>query len=56
VSLCSDDGSDGGDGQNLRVDILHDFAGLLPNRCGRCRLAEHYRHTGCDIAHIQIAA
>lgn len=30
-----DHGGDGGDAQELSVDILHDVAGLGPNRCGR---------------------
>ena len=39
------DGRNGGDGEDLRVDILHDLLGLRPNiGCGKGRLTEHHRH------------
>ena len=53
---CGDNGRNRRDSKDLRINILHDFACFLPNCGRRRRLAEQYRHTGCNIAHIQTAA
>lgn len=47
------DGGDGGDGEDLVVDIFHDIVGFRPDRCTsrRDRLTEQRGQTGAQVDH-----
>lgn len=49
-------GGDGGNRQDLFVDVLHDLTGLLPNGGRRGRLNKKYGETGTEICHVEGAA
>lgn len=51
------DGGDGGDGEDLGVDVLHHLAGLRPNRISReGRLTEQRGRADAQIGHERAAS
>ena len=51
------DGGDGGNGEDLGVDVLHDVAGLCPDRVGRkSRLTEQRGRADTQIGHERAAS